>query len=91
MKRTFILPRDTDMLSLVADTRTSSEAAILWFLRAHQLQHGRGATKEEIMLNVNVSVNTFDRAWLRLKRAGLVQDVKVYSLKVDEGGSTHTA
>ena len=61
------------MLANVATVHTSSEAAILWFLRAYELQHNRGATKEEVMLHARISARTFARAWPNLERLGLVR------------------
>lgn len=68
------------MLALVAQTHTSSEAAILWFLHAHYLEHGRGASKEQILLNAKISERTFKRAWPKLRDAGLVVDERTYSI-----------
>lgn len=61
------------MLRGVSESRTASEAAILWFLRAYELEHGRGATKNEVMLHARISERTFARAWPRLEKEGLVK------------------
>lgn len=55
------------------DTQTASERAIIWFLRAYELEHGRGATKHEVQQYAGISDRNFARAWPRLEAAGLVR------------------
>jgi len=73
------------MLAIVSTTHTASEAAILWFLRAHELEHGRGATKAEVILHARLSERTFARAWPNLERQGLV----VMELRITDTGIQH--
>lgn len=73
MKRLNFQVRPGDMLQNVSETQTPSERAILWFLRAYELEHQRGATKEEVQLYAGISDRNFARAWPRLERAGLVR------------------
>jgi hypothetical protein len=73
------------MLRNMTDTHTSSEAAILWFLKAHELEHGRGASKADVMLYARVSERTFARAWPKLERAGLVRT----ELRITDAGVKH--
>lgn len=68
--------RGGDMLRNVGETRTMSERAVLWFLRAYELEHGHGATKEEVFLFSRISERNLARAWPRLVGAGLVESVR---------------
>lgn len=70
------------MLTNVSETQTASERAILWFLRAYELEHGHGASKEEVQLYAGISDRNFARAWPRLEKAGLVR----VELKLSEKG-----
>lgn len=67
--------RGGDMLRNIGETRTMSERALLWFLRAYELEHGQGATKEQVLLFSCISERNFARAWPRLLAAGLVKSV----------------
>ncbi len=52
--------------------RTSSEAAILWFLKHLAATENRGADEEEILQQTGISKRTFNRAWYKLKKEGIV-------------------
>lgn len=83
MKTLYFCREDAPMLENVSKARTSSEAAILWFLKAHYLEHGTGASKEEILLHATISEATFNRAWPRLRNAGLVVEIKSYAISAE--------
>ena len=67
------VPNATDMLKIMSNPLTASEKAIVWFLRAYELEHGRGATKQEVLDYALIPERSFARSWKRLEDSGLVR------------------
>lgn len=67
------VPNTEDMLKIMSNPLTASEKAIVWFLRAYELQYGRGATKNEVLEHALIPERSFARSWKRLEDSGLVR------------------
>lgn len=59
-------------LDFMPSSLTPSSRLILMFLRLHRATHGRGATRETVMLATGVEERSFSRNWYPLRRAGLI-------------------